>query len=118
LALVEPGLLSRQWIQENILRFTDEDINLIKKQRIEEAADEQNEGGTEEEEIGHEFGPNYSVSRRGAGGGGATATPPPEETPPEEGAPEPEGVETPAPETAAESKKNSILNYLKEHDKG
>ena len=116
LALVEPGLLSRQWIQENILRFTDEDINLIKKQRIEEAADEQNEGGTEEEEIGHTFGPDYSVNRRGAGG--ATApTQPTGETQPEEGSPEPEGAETPVPETAAESKKNSILNILEEGDR-
>jgi hypothetical protein len=87
LGLVEPGLISERYIQENILRLTDEEIEDIKRERFAE----QNGGEKEEEEFGGEdFGDGFEPSQGGGEDFGPPDTPeaPDAEVPPAGSTPE------------------------------
>ena len=92
-ALIDAGILSPEYIQENILRLTEEEILKIKQQNAARA--------DSAEMSDSEFGPDYDVQRRpsGGGGGGMHAGPRPMHGTPPKGSPD--GIETATPPSGA-----------------
>lgn len=65
MALVEPGLISKEWIQDDIFKFSQEDKNKIEMQKNKEngMASEQEEAATDDFSS-EEFGNDYEIRRR------------------------------------------------------